>query len=149
MTDIGVLLSGTLFFLLAGLGVWLRLWTERMKAENARLRNETDWDALRRTHNLRKLRASVHVYDYELEGAEDPKAKMVRARRHVVEKVVRELIDQGYIRLLRSDVPAKPDVEFTASLTVARPPTDPGVSEFDNVTAEELLWNETQDARPS
>jgi len=144
MTDIGVLLSGTLFFLLAGLGVWLRLWTERMKAENARLRNETDWDALRRKYDLRKLRASVSVYDYELEGADDPEAKMVRARRHVVEKVVRELIDQGYIRLLRSDVPVKPDVEFTASLIVARPPTKRGVSELDNVTAEELLWERNE-----
>jgi hypothetical protein len=144
MTDIGFLLSGTLFFLLAGLGVWLRLWTERMKAENARLRNETDWDALRRGYDLRKLRASVSVYDYELEGADDPEAKMVRARRHVVESVVRELIDQGYIRLLRSDVPAKPDVEFTASLIVSRPPTKRGVSELDNVTAEELLWERNE-----
>jgi len=144
MTDLGILVSGTLFFMLGGFGVWLRVWTRKLKAENARLRNETDWDALRRKYNLRKLRASVSVYDYELEGAVDPKAKLVRARRHVVEKVVRELIDQGYIRLLRSDVPVKPDVEFTASLIVSRPPNEPGVSELDNVTAEELLWERNE-----
>ena len=140
MTDIGILLSGTLFFLLGGLGVWLRVWTRKLKAENARLRSETDWDALQRKHDLRALESSMSVYDYELEDAEDPEAKMVRARRSVVEKVVRRLINEGYIRLLRSDVPAKPDVEFTASLVVARPTEqNPNVSEFDGLRADQLL----------
>ena len=145
MTDVGILLTGFLFLCLGIAGVWLRVWTRRLKAENHRLRTETDWEKLQRKFGLKTIRAERSVKNGEVARSDDPARELARKKQDLIQSVVSKMIDEGYIFLTTENLPSKPTVELSAEVIVCKVPSDRD-HELSDVKGEELFEPRNQQA---
>lgn len=148
MTEIGVLLVAVFAVIAVGAGVWAFILKKDLEHVQDALQREREASHEHiRGRYLKKMTGEITVYDSEVATADDPKKKYVRARQRAIEKVIRQLLDDEYIYLTRSDLPAKPGVTFKARMYAARPSDNGNLyNELSDVSSDDLLWD--RNARP-
>lgn len=112
---------------------------------------DTDFQRLCRKYDVRRVKCRETVTDRELHDAGDPAAHLVRARHASIRGVIEALVDDGYFRFSRQDMPASPKQEWEASIMVVDPRGEERKASYDGtvqLSSTDLFQprNETEEA---